>query len=167
MMQPLKPDPKRNTAETYREVVLVQHETSRKAHQELFSFDDGRYVMSSGDIIGSLLSLAQQGVDKIHIAADWEHLLMMALWTPTRPRIFDVIRLLKKSGAGEAELLPFRTSDISDLFPWLYYGRKFDILRRICNEAKAKCEYTINRKHLHLVFHLVSDDTLRIVASSL
>lgn len=153
--------------ETYREVVLVQHEISRQAHQELFSFDESRYVESGNDIRESILALAAQSVDKMHIAADWEHLLMIALWTPARPVSFDVMSLLRKSGAGDAELAPFRTADINDLFPWLYYGKKFDILRRICNAAKTKVESRISGRHLQIICHLVSDETRRIVASSL
>lgn len=153
--------------EAYREVVLVQHEMSRRAHRELFSFDESRYMMSGMDICASILALASQGVDKMHVAADWEHLLMVALWTPARPLSFDVMSLLRKSGAGDAELAPFRASDINDLFPWLYYGKKFDILRKICNAAKTKAESRISGRHLQVICHLVSDETLRIVASSL
>jgi len=153
--------------ETYREVVLVHHEISKQAHRELFSFDESRYVESGKDICESILALAAQSVDKMHIAADWEHLLMIALWTPARPVSFDVMSLLRRSGAGDAELAPFRTSDINDLFPWLYYGKKFDILRRICNAAKTKVESRISGKHLKVICHLVADETRRIVASSL
>jgi hypothetical protein len=92
---------------------------------------------------------------------------MIALWTTSRPLIFDVVSLLKKSGADDAELVPFKTCDINDLFPWLYYGKKFDILRKICNAAKTKTEARIGSKHLHVVCHMVADDSLRIVASSL
>jgi len=166
MMQPLRKTVKR-PSEAYHEVVLVQHEVSKQAHQELFSFDDSRYVTSGSDILESILSLAAQGADKMHIAADWEHLLMISLWTPSTPPVFDVMSLLKKSGAGDAELAPFRTSDINDLFPWLYYGNKFDLLRKICNAAKARAESRMTRKHLHVICHLVAIDTIRIVASSL
>jgi len=155
------------TEGAYREVVLVQHETSRRAHRELFSFDDSRYILSGKDICESILALSSRGVDKMHVAADWENLLMIALWTPARPLSFDVMSLLRKSGAGEAELAPFRTSDINDLFPWLYYGKKFDILRKICNAAKTKAESRISGRHLQVICHLVSEETLRIVASSL
>jgi hypothetical protein len=161
----------RETGETagaaYREVALVQHAASKQAHQELYSFEDSRYVTAGANILDSILALADEGVDKIHIAADWMHLLMIALWTPSIPSGFEVMGLLRKSGAGDAELAPFRNADINDLFPWLYYGSKFDILRKICNAAKTKAELRIGRKHLHIICHLVADDKLRIVASSL
>jgi|MudIll2142460700_1097286.scaffolds.fasta_scaffold119472_3 hypothetical protein len=154
-------------AEAYCELVLVQHELSKKIHQELFSFDESRYIMAGNDILESILALAGQGVDKMHIAADWKHLLMIALWMPSQPSVFDVMNLLKKYGASDDELAPFRTSDADDFFPWLYYGRKFDMLRKICNAAKAKAESRVSRKHMHIICHLVSEDTSRIVASSL
>lgn len=153
--------------DAYREVVLVHHEAARKAHQELFSFDDRRYVVCSGNMLESFLSLAAQGIDRVQIAADWEHILMLALWTSARPRIFDVLSLLKKSGARDAELVPFKSSDVNDLFPWLYYGKKFDILRRVCNAAKARAESGTGRGHVRVICHLVADDAGRIVASSL
>jgi len=92
---------------------------------------------------------------------------MVALWTSARPPVFDVISLLKKAGVGEAELLPFKTADINDLFPWLYYGRKFDVVRKVCSVAKAKTEAKITGKYVPVICHLLSDDTERIVASSL
>jgi len=155
------------TAEAYCELVLVQHEISKKVHQELFSFDESHYIMAGNDILESILALAGQGVDKLHIVVDWRHLLMIALWMPSLPPVFDVTNLLKKYGASDAELSPFRMSDVDDLFPWLYYGRKFDMLRKICNAAKTRAESRVSRKHMHILCHLVSEDTPRIVASSL
>lgn len=123
--------------------------------------------MSGADLLASVLSAAENGTDRLHIATDWENLLRIALWSSGKPPLFDVISLLKKSGATEAELQPFRKSEISDLLPWLYYGGKFDILRRICNAARTKAEAKTNRKGLHIYCHLVSDESLRIIASSL
>jgi hypothetical protein len=154
-------------SDAYREVALVQNDMARKAHQELFSFDDGRYIVSGNDIRESIASLAVQGVDKMHIAADWEHVLRVALWRSSIPPVFEVIHLLKRLGAAEPELAPFRTCDINDLFPWLYYGKKFDVLRKLCNAAKARAEAGAGRAHLQVICHLVAEDPLRIVASSL
>ncbi len=150
-----------------REVVLSLNELSAVAHKELYSFEDRRYIMSGTDLLASILSAAETGADRLHIATDWENLLRIALWSSAKPPLFDVITLLKKSGAAEAELQPFRKSEISDLLPWLYYGRKFDILRRICHAARTKAEAKANRKGLHIYCHLVSDESRRIIASSL
>lgn len=153
--------------DTYREVVLIHDERARKAHQELFSFDESRYVLSTGSMVASFQALADQGISRIHIAADWEHILMIAFWTDAKPGIFDVLSLLRKSGARETELHPFKSSDINDLFPWLYYGKKFDILRRVCSAAKQRAEAGSRGGQVHVICHLVADDTCRIAASSL
>jgi len=165
-MQPLRKSTEK-PADTYREVVLVQHDALKKLHQELFSFDDSRYITAGNDILEAILSLAAQGIDKLHIATDWMHLLMIALWIPSRPSVSDVLTLLKKHGASDDELAPFRTSDINDLLPWLYYGSKFDLLRKICNAAKARAESRTSGKHMHIICHLIDEETSRIVASSL
>ncbi|MBI5634589.1 MAG: hypothetical protein HZA15_14060 [Nitrospirae bacterium] len=154
-------------AEEMREVVLTASELAAQAHKELYSFEDRLYIPSGSDILASIVSLAEKGPDRLHIAADWANLLRVALWSSPNPPLFDVITLLKKSGAAAAELQPFAKAEISDLLPWLYYGRKFDILRRICNAAKTKAELMVRRKGLHIYCHLVSDENRRIIASSL
>lgn len=150
-----------------KEVVLSHDELSARAHKELYDFEDSCYITTGNDLLASIRSCAEKGADRIHIATDWENLLRIALWSPAKPPLFDVISLLKKSGAAEAELQPFMRSEISNLLPWLYYGRKFDILRRICIAARTKAEATINRRGLHIYCHLVSDESGRIIASSL
>ena len=79
----------------------------------------------------------------------------------------DAFFLLRNTGISREELLPFRDSDISDLFPWLYYGKRFDILRKICVAAKTNAERHIKNRDTRVHCHLSSVDTNRIVASSL
>lgn len=153
--------------EVNREVVLSVNELAAKAHKELYSFADRHYIMSGADLLASILSAAEKGADRLHIAVDWDNLLRIALWSSAKPPLFDVLSLLKRSGAAETELQPFRKSEISDLLPWLYYGRKFDVLRRLCLAARTKAEAKANRKGLHIYCHLVSDESGCIVASSL
>lgn len=153
--------------EDIREVVLSVNELAVKAHKELYSFEDRHYIISEDDLLASILLTAEKGADRLHIAVDWENLLRVALWSPGSPPLYDVISLLKRSGAAETELQPFRKSEINDLLPWLYYGRKFDILRRLCLAARTKAEAKANRKGLHIYCHLVSDESRCIVASSL
>lgn len=150
-----------------REVVLSLNEHSAKAHRELYSSEHRLYIMSGDDLLASILSAAGKSADRLHIATDWENLLRIALWSSEKPRLFDVISLLKKSGATEADLKPFMKSEISDLLPWLYYAGKVDILRRICVAAKTRAEAVVDRKGLHIYCHLVSDESRRILASSL
>lgn len=150
-----------------REVVLSLNEFAAQAHRELYCFEDKCYILSGSDFLASLLSAAENSADRLHVAADWENLLRMALWSSVKPPLFDVLGLLKKSGAAETELQPFMKADISDLLPWLYYSKRFDILRRICIAAKARAEVKVNRKGLHIYCHLVSDESRSIIASSL
>ena len=150
-----------------REVVLAHDELSAHAHKELYDFEDSCYIMTGNDLLALIRSFAEKGADRLHIATDWENLLRIALWSPAKPSLFDVISLLKKSGAAEVELQPFMRAEINDLLPWLYYGRKVDILRRICIAAKTRAEGKVNRKGLHIFCHLVSDESRRIIASSL
>lgn len=153
--------------EEVRELVLSGNELAVKAHKALYSFEDRRYILSGSDLLASILLAVEKGADRLHIAVDWENLLRIALWAQKSPPMFDVISLLKKSGAAETELQPFRKSEVNDLLPWLYYGRKFDILRRICHAARTKAEAKANRKGLHIYCHLVSDESRCIIASSL
>lgn len=150
-----------------REIVLALNELSARAHKELYSFEDQHYILSGADLPASILSAAEKGLDRLHIAVDWENLLRIALWSSAKPLMFDVISLLKKVGAAEAELQPFIKAQISDLLPWLFYGRKIDMLRRICKAAASKAEAKAGRKGLHIYCHLVSDESQRIIASSL
>ncbi|MBI5847839.1 MAG: hypothetical protein HZB31_07820 [Nitrospirae bacterium] len=153
--------------EEIREVVLAVNDLAAQAHKELYAFEASRYRISGTDLFASLLSVFEKGADRLHIVADWENLLRIALWSPGKPPLFDVLSLLKKSGAAEAELQPFGKAEISDLLPWLYYGRKFDILRRLCHAARSKAEAKANRKGMHVYCHLVSDESRCIIASSL
>lgn len=150
-----------------RECVLSLDELSATAHKELYCLEDSCYIIPGSDLLASIVLAAESCADRLHIATDWENLLRIALWSSAKPLLFDVINLLKKSGAAEAELQPFIRSEISDLLPWLYYSRKVDILRRICIAAKTRAESKVNRKGLHIYCHLVSAESRRIIASSL
>ncbi len=151
----------------YREFALVQHELSRRAHGELFSFEDSRYIAGTPDMPQSIVDAAGQGVDKLHITADWERMLMIACWTHGRPALFEVLNLLRRTGISGEELAPFQNADINDLFPFLYYGSRFDSLRKVCNEAKSRAESRLGGNQPQIVCHLVAEETGRIVASSL
>lgn len=125
------------------------------------------YRMADGDLLGVVSASVTEDLTKLHIAAGWEAILRVALWTSRRPLLIDVLGLLKKVGITESELLPFRNADINDIFPWLYYGKRFEALRKIANRAKAKAESALEKKKLLVYCHLVAEDTEQIVASSL
>jgi len=57
--------------------------------------------------------------------------------------------------------------DTINLFPWLYYGKRFDVLRKICFAAKTNAERHVRNREMRVHCHLSSADTNRIVASSL
>jgi len=50
-------------------------------------------------------------------------------------------------------------SDINDIFPWLYYGKMFDILRRLCHIAKRKVEDNFKKYFIVVECHIIAEDT--------
>ena len=153
--------------DVFREIVIFQDEIARKSHKTLFSLDDTCYRQSCKNIVDTIVDVAQTGLCKLHISAGWENILRISVWTCDRPLIHEVITLIRKSGMNEDELRPFKQADINDLFPWLYYSNRFDILRRVCGAAKSRIESKIDNKKVLIYCHLVSDDSGKIVASSL
>lgn len=113
------------------------------------------------------MEAAQAGLSKLHISAEWENILKIAVWTCDSPLIHDVISLVKKCGVKEEELMPFKHSDINDILPWLYYSNRTDILRKICGAAKTRIESRIDSRKVLVYCHLVSKETEKIIASSL
>lgn len=151
----------------FREIVVFQDEISRESHKVLFSLDDACYKQSCIDILDTILDVTQAGLSRLHISAGWENMLKIAVWACERPLIHEVIALIKKTGVSEEELRPFNDADINDIFPWLYYSNRFDILRKICNAAKSRIESKVDSRKALIYCHLVSDETGKIVASSL
>ncbi len=149
------------------EIVLHQGDAAKRSHRHLFALDEACYRSAGDDMVGSVLSVDLEDVSKLHISAGWEAIVCTALWSTAAPPIRDVIALMKKAGAADEELAPFITADVRDLFPWLYYGNRFDVLRKICNLAKAKAESKLGKKKLLVYCHLVSDEEEKIIASNL
>lgn len=150
-----------------REIVLYKGEAAKRSHQNLFSLDDSCYCLTGESIVASILSVNLENVSKLHISTGWEAMLEVALWTTGRPPVHDVLVLLRRAGIGDDEIAPFRKSEVGDIFPWLYYGKRFDVLRRICNTAKTRIDAKLERKKLLVYCHLSTDETGRIVASNL
>jgi len=167
MLDILETSADKDKNDVFREIVIFQDEISRKAHKVLFSLDDACYKRCCKNIVDTVLEAAQSGLSKLHIIAGWENILKLAVWTCDRPLIHEVISLIKKTGVKEEELKPFKNSDINDLFPWLYYSNRFDILRKICSAAKTKIESKIDSRKVLVYCHLISYETEKIVASSL
>jgi len=149
------------------ELVLYQGGAALISHKELFSLRDECYIEFSGDINDLVPYSAGEELTRLHTVTEWETLLRIALWNAEGPLIRDALGLLKKSGIKDAELSPFMHADVNDLFPWLYYGKRFEILRKICNAAKTRMELKFDRKKLLVYSHLISGESGRIAASSL
>ncbi|MBI3592515.1 MAG: hypothetical protein HY099_03405 [Nitrospirae bacterium] len=158
------------------EMVICDSELSQQAHQQLFRFSDEVYVVANtkadvfdaiSSAVSSCNSTPEAILSKIHIALCWENLLKVSLWKAARPAIGDVFTLLRKAGIGSEELQPYKTADINDMFPWLYYGKRFEILRRVCHSAKKQMEGRLKNHSIRVDCHLIAEDTERIVASSL
>ena len=149
------------------ETVLYQGEGAMKAHAGLFRLDSSCYRETGTSVTDAVLAAACSGVLRLHIVGDWETILKVALWSAGRPTVHDTLALIAKAGAAPEELAPFRKAEVSDLFPWLYYGKRFDILRRICNFAKTRAAAKCGRNNLLIYCHLFLDDAAQIIASNL
>lgn len=147
------------------EIVLASSQASIEAHKSLYHFGDDTYVIAGGDIIGSVAELPD-GLSRVHISSPWEDMVRLAVWK-SEPAKGDILLLLIGAGITVDQLHPFRESEVSDIFPWLYYGRRLDVLRKICRIAKTNTEKHIKSKDAHVYCHLTSEATKSIVASSL
>ncbi|MEK6673224.1 MAG: hypothetical protein AABY42_07080 [Nitrospirota bacterium] len=148
-----------------REHVIVSGELSKMAHKDLYHLSDDLYATISDCLILSLPELPSD-ISRLHIASTWTDIIRLAVWKD-EPAMGDVYLLLKGLGIRPEELLPFSNSDINDLFPWLYYGKRFDILRKVCLTAKTNSEKHLKNSDARVHCHLISEERTCIVASSL
>ncbi|MEK7712460.1 MAG: hypothetical protein AAB301_00390 [Nitrospirota bacterium] len=156
------------------EIVICDSETASQAHGELFRSGDILYIIS--DKAASLLDYLSHIIDtyclssplrKIHLVMGWPNILQISLWKTAKPAVGDIFTLLRNEGISSEELKPFKASDINDIFPWLYYGKRFDILRRLCHIAKRKVEDNFKKYSIAVECHIIAEDTKKIVASTL
>ncbi|BCB97339.1 hypothetical protein JZK55_22610 [Dissulfurispira thermophila] len=158
------------------EIIICDSAVAKHAHKELFRYKDNAYVTVDNtenvfDAISNTVNLCNAESNscpsKIHLVLNWLNLLKVSLWRAEKPTQGDIFTLLKNIGVGSHELQPFRTSDLNDIFPWLYYGKRFDILRKLCHKAKKQMETHLKNHSIRVDCHLIAEDTKRIVASSL
>ena len=147
------------------DVALVSDESSKIAHKELYHFHEDSYRIVRDDLLETVTAFEGQ-ISRLHICSNWNGIVRLATWR-SKASMGDVFFLLRNMGIGLEELLPFRDSDISDLFPWLYYGKRLDILRKMCRAAKTNAERHMKNRDARVHCHLSSGETDRIVASSL
>jgi hypothetical protein len=146
------------------EAVLVSDREAEKLHRDIYHCAEDAYRVA-GDVLASVSALSDD-FRRVHIVATWSDLIRLALWKQ-EPRTGDLFLLLRGIGVKSEDLLPFRESDIGDLFPWLYYGKRLDTLRRICRIAKENAERHLRNREARVHTHLVSGEVKSIVASSL
>ena len=147
------------------EVVLASDEAAMAAHKELYHFPDESYRIVSAELLETVEAL-DGGMHKLHISANWTDIIKLAVWRSV-PKAGDALVLLRTMGISHGELIPFKDANISDLFPWLYYGKGSVIMRKICIAAKTNTEKHIRRRDMRVHCHLSSREVSRIVASSL
>ncbi len=101
---------------------------------------------------------------RIHLCLNWEGLLKIILWTDFLA--FPLIaRALNSAGVKDAELKGIMEADPLTLFHWLYYGRNYKVLRRLCAIAKNSVEGRV--KGVRFECHLIAEEISKIVASTL
>jgi hypothetical protein len=158
------------------ELILCDSAVAKQAHKELFRYKDDVYVTvdntenvfdAISNTVNSCNAESNSCPSKIHLVLNWLNLLQVSLWKAKKPAAGDVFTLLRKAGIGSEELQPYKTADINDMFPWLYYGKRFDILRRICHSAKKQVESHLKNHSIRVDCHLIAEDAKKIVASSL
>lgn len=144
---------------------MCDSETSRIAHRSLFGLKRTQYLICQRSPLKCISDLGEHA-KRIHVSCLWEGLLKIALWKDF-VIIDDALLLLRSVGMSESELSPFKDSDTADIFPVLYYGKNFDVLRRVCRRAKEVTEAQIGKKYLSVQCHLVLEGGQKIIASSL
>ena len=147
------------------EFVICDSEQAVAAHRELFNLDSNHYVVCRDDPFECLSSIHEK-YHKVHIAASWKGMLGIAL-RRSHVAIDDVIYILTCAGMSHSDLAPFRQGKPDDIFPVLYYGKNFDMLRKVCNAAKKTVESHLKNIYTRIDCHLVCYETNKIIASSL
>jgi hypothetical protein len=158
------------------EIILCDSIVAKQAHKELFRYKDDVYVTvdntenvfdAISNTVNSCNAESNSCPSKIHLVLNWLNLLKVSLWQAKKPTTGDAFTVLKNAGVGSHELQPFKTSDLNDIFPWLYYGKRFDILRKLCHKAKKQTEAHLKNHSIRVDCHLIAEDTKKVVASSL
>lgn len=152
---------------TNREIVIASNEFIKRVHQDLFHISEECYIIIDPSILweSSVISRYINGdIERVHFVLNWTDIMKVCTWCE-RPVKGDILLLLKRVGLSDKELQPFRDS-LDDILTYLYYGNRFDILRRLCTEAKRKIEKNLKGSAIYYC-HLVYEETSSIIASSL
>ncbi len=157
------------------EVVIYDSAAAHQAHMELFRYSKNAYI-SSGDtnnafpLVITLVDTcnsAESCPTRIHLALGWENMLKVAAWQADFALIKDVFIVLKNAGVTDNALAPFSASPVADLFPYLYYGKQLDVLKKVCVMARKQVESRVRKSPVRVDCHIITEDSPRVVASSL
>lgn len=144
-------------------LVIADTRESMKAHQELFHWSDELYRVSQ-KLPVEILDGLDRKIERVHIVGSWQYILQIATGskelTPG-----DLSLLMKKLGLTDEEVKPFLNAPLNDLFYTLYYGKRFDVLRRLCHYIKKSIQEEFSG--IMVDCHIVVPDRAQIVASSL
>lgn len=146
-----------------KEIALCQNRITQRVHKELFCLSDDSYIVSE-DIRKKLLEVELYESKKVHLCLNWLGLLKIILWTD-EPSKGLIKNILLRAGMEEKELKDIEDTDPMNIFYWLYYGKRFKVLRKLCLMAKELAEDRV-RPHL-FECHLIAEEIPRIVASTL
>lgn len=149
------------------EIVIASNELTKNIHRELFHFADESYILIDSVIRFEPSAIIKQlckDAERIHLALNWTDMMRFGTWCE-KPATGDILILLKKVGLSDKELQPFKDS-IDDILAYLYYGKRFDILRRLCSAIKRNLENNI-KGAARVNCHLIYEETCSIIASSL
>lgn len=157
------------------DLVVCDGPKSVSAHRGIFNFNEKDYIvcrphllpLTITDIIGRLTEGSDCTVCNLHITTGWEGLFVVLLWEASDHSVRSVYLPLREAGMTRAEIEPFVEGPVSDIFPNLYYSKRFDILRRLCSMAKKKVENRFPQMVGKIVCHLVAQYEGVIAASSL
>lgn len=146
-----------------KEIALCQSKITQRAHKELFCLSEGSYIVSD-DIRKTLLEMRFDENKRVHLCLNWSGLLKIILWTDELSKGL-IKNILLRAGIEEKELKDIEDSDPMNIFYWLYYGKRFRVLRKLCLMAKELAEDKV--RPLRFECHLISEEISEIVASTL
>ncbi len=162
------------------DVVVCDSHSSMLAHKGIFNFNDAAYVIHSEPVlilklISRLIERALDdtvndpgiAINNLHIAVHWETLFCLLLWTEEIPSVNKAYLLLQEAGMTRNDIEPFLTATLHDLFPSLYYSKRFEILRRLCTKTKRHLEQRFPIMKGKILCHLTLREDGIIAASSL
>ncbi|KAF0182362.1 MAG: hypothetical protein FD164_1201 [Nitrospirae bacterium] len=173
---PMPHQPLAEIVKSHREVAVCSGADAALLHQDLYRLADGAYIaLTEGtSSFPELAALIQECEDdrncrefRLHVTVGWEALLHLAAGKNSL-RWPDIFLALKDAGVKPEEMHPFRDAPVVDIFPWLYYAKRFDVLRKLCLSVKRKLDMRFAARDIRTVCHLIGDfGGGKIVASSL